>query len=91
MADMFDEKVSGSRNASSIGVRPVNTTPTPSTAMTGMLSRSALNIGWGLAAISGSIPANGLASDASSGGVLAMGRCSPSRARSTRECYRRAG
>src|SRR5258708_35179763 len=66
---MLDGKVWGSRKASSIPAGPVSTTPTPSTGMTGMLSRKALNIGCGFAAISGSIPANGLAS---SGGVVSM-------------------
>ncbi len=61
-ADMFDENVSGSRNASSISVFPLSTTPTPSTGITGIVSRSILNIGCGLAAVSGSIPANGLSS-----------------------------
>ena len=36
-----------------------STTPTPSTGITGVSSRMALKNGWGSAAISGGIPANG--------------------------------
>ena len=61
---MFDEKISGWRSASSISSLRDSTTPAPppgmSTLMTGLSSRSALKMGWGLRAISGSMPANGL-------------------------------
>ena len=54
-ASALEEKTSGWRNTSSTWALQVTTTPTPSTGNTGMLSRSVLNMGWGLAAVSSSI------------------------------------
>ena len=61
-ASALDEKISGWRKISSTSTLRVTTTPTPSTGITGMASRNSLNMGWGWAAVSGSIEANGLSS-----------------------------
>ena len=69
-ASALEEKTSGCRKTSSASALQVTTTPTPSTAMTGMVSRSILNMGCGLAAVSSSISESMPPSD--SGGLSSM-------------------
>ena len=73
-ASALDEKISGCRKTSSTSTFRETTTPMPSTGMTGMASRSSLNMAWGCLAVSASIAANGLSPPSSSdaAGVSSM-------------------